>query len=191
MKTSSWFALASVSAFLLLTAGCASAPSEPPRAPQPAKSIDVAKFYTGRWYEIARTPMKITDGCVAGTTDYSRDHKGTLIDTDACRQGSPDGKVRIFAGPTTILDATTNAKVSVRYTVFGVFPASKTYWMLDRGDDYDWFIVADPAFDNLSLFTREPRPDKARVEVLAARAKALGYDVSKLEYPAQFPPGQH
>ncbi len=43
------------------------------RAPEPAKPIDAARFYVGRWYEIARTPMSLTKDCVAGTTDYLRD----------------------------------------------------------------------------------------------------------------------
>jgi apolipoprotein D and lipocalin family protein len=62
--------------------------------------------------------------------------------------------------------------------------------MLDHGDDYRWFIVSDPAFKNLSLFTRAPRPPADEVKQLAARAQALGYDVTKLEYPTQFPAGE-
>ena len=177
-------------AALLLTA-CASMSDEAPLAPQPAKPIEAARFYTGRWYEIARTPMKLTDGCVAGTTDYSTNADGKLIDTDACRDGSPEGKVKTFAGPVTILDPATNAKVSVRYEVLGVIPVSKTYWMLDHGDDYGWFITSDPQFKNVSFFTRDPRPSKEQVAALTARVRALGYDASKLEYPANFPPGEH
>jgi apolipoprotein D and lipocalin family protein len=83
-----------------------------------------------------------------------------------------------------------NNKVSVGYKVFGVFTANVTYWMLDHGDDYQWFIVSDPHFKNVSLFTRSPRPSKEQVAALTQRAQALGYDTSKLEYPTQFPPGE-
>jgi lipocalin len=62
--------------------------------------------------------------------------------------------------------------------------------MLDHGDDYQWFIVSDPELKMLSLFTRTPRPPKEEVDALLARAKTTGYDVSKLEFPTQFPPGQ-
>jgi apolipoprotein D and lipocalin family protein len=170
-------------------AACAMAPAIPV-APQPARSIDAARFYTGRWYEIARTPMRLTDGCVAGTTDYSRDASGRLHDFDACHMDTPEGKEKSYQGPVSILNPGENNKVMVHYHVFyGIFTVSKTYWMLDHGADYDWFIVTDPGFKTMSIFTRTPRPSAAEVEDLTARARALSYDTSKLEYPTQFPPG--
>ncbi len=174
---------------MLCLAGCADTAA--PLAPQPAKPIDASRFFTGRWYEIARTPMNLTTNCVAGTTDYFNNANGRLIDRDACRMNTPDGKEKVYQGPVTILDPGDNNKVSVSYTVYGFIPVSRTYWMIDHGDDYSWFIVTDPAFDNLSLFTRVPRPSTAQVAALAARARALGYDTDKLEYPTEFPPGQH
>ena len=172
------------------TAGCASmSGAEATKAPEPAKPIDVARFYTGRWYEIARTPMSLTKDCVAGTTDYAPARDGRIIDTDACRMGSPAGPVKTFAGQVDILNPGMNTKVRVTYVVFGLLPAPRTYWMLDHGDDYGWFIVSDPAFKNLSLFTRSPRPSADEVAQVKARAQALGYDTAKLEYPAQFPAG--
>jgi len=181
--------LALAAALATSVAACAGM-DEAPRAPQPARPIDTARFYTGRWYEIARTPMKLTDGCVSGTTDYYRGADGGLIDRDACRKDTPEGQEKLFAGPATILNPGENTKVSVHYKVFGVFTVSKTYWMLDHGDDYRWFIVSDPAFKSVSLFTRAPRPQPAEVQALAARAQALGYDTGKLEYPTPFPPGE-
>ncbi len=53
--------------------------------------------------------------------------------------------------------------------------------------DYQWFIVANPAFTNVSVFTRSARPDVALVGMLTARLRALGYDPAKLEFPTQFP----
>lgn len=168
----------------LTVAACASiGSSETPRAPQPLKPVDQASFYTGRWYEIARTPMKLTDGCVAGTTDFSLDAGGRLIDLDACRMGSPKGEVKSFGGPIDLLDAT-NAKFRVNYKVFGLFTAPRTYWVLDHGDD--WFITADPKFETVALFTRAAQPGRDTVQMLTRRAAELGYDVSKLEYPEQF-----
>ncbi len=170
-------------------AGCASTTA--PLAPQPAKPIVASQFFTGRWYEIARTPMDLTTNCVAGTTDYYTNASGTLIDRDACRMDTPDGKEKVYQGPVTILNPGGNNKVSVSYTVYGFIPVSRTYWMIDHADDYSWFIVTNPAFNNLSLFTRTPRPAKAEVAALTARAQALGYDTTKLEYPTEFAPGQH
>jgi apolipoprotein D and lipocalin family protein len=159
------------------------------RAPQPARPVDPALFFRGRWHEIGRTPMKLTDGCVAGTTDYYRDAKGRLIQDDACRRQTPAGPLKSFAGPVTILDRKANTKFRVTYKVFKVLPAPRSYWVLDHADDYAWFIASDPSFDYLGLFTRAANPDPALVEQLIDRAKALGYETSRLEFPAQFPPG--
>ena len=187
------WALAAIflSAAVVTAAVRANSADQRQRAPEPLKPIDVSRFFTGRWYEIARTPMKITNGCVAGTTDYFNDSHGRLIDKDACREATPAGKEKVFQGPVTILNPGQNNKVSVRYSVFfGIIPATRTYWMLDHGDDYDWFIVSDPEFKNLSFFTRSPRPSSDEVSSLTAKAKGFGYDTSLLEYPTQFPPGQ-
>jgi apolipoprotein D and lipocalin family protein len=175
----------------LLLAACASmsAPSGPETAPQPAYAVDEARFFTGRWYEIARTPMKLTDGCVAGTTDYLRDDAGRLIDKDACRKGTPEGHEKAFTGSVTFLNPE-KTKMRVDYKVLGLFSAPRTWWILDHDETYGWFVVSDPQFQNVSLFSRNARPSASELAMLNGKAKALGYDVSKLEYPAQFTAGQ-
>ena len=172
-----------------LLAGCAGG-SGKIAAPQPAKPIDAERFYDGRWYEIARTPLSVTDGCVAGTTDFVRGTDGRLIERDLCRMGSPDGKEKVFEGPVTILDPGTNAKIQVRYIVFGVLPVTKTYWMLDHDADYRWFITADPPFENVAILTRAARPPQAEIDALTNRVRQLGYDPAKLEFPTLFPAGR-
>ena len=70
---------------LALSAACATAAvAAPPIAPEPAKRVDATTFFAGRWYEIGRTPMSLTDGCVAGYTDYLRTGGG-LVERDGCR----------------------------------------------------------------------------------------------------------
>jgi apolipoprotein D and lipocalin family protein len=78
------------------------------------------------------------------------------------------------------MDPGTNAKLRVRY-VGGLI--TWDYWVLDHAEDYSWFISADPTFDKLWIYTREV-PDAAERAALVARAAALGYDVSRLEFPA-------
>jgi apolipoprotein D and lipocalin family protein len=158
------------------------------QAPEPARSIDAASFFTGRWYEIGRDPQKLTDGCVAGTTDYLNDGKGGLLDRDACHAGSPAGKEKVIGGPLTILNPGQNTKVQVSYRLFGFVPIARTYWILDHGDG--WFIQADPTLAHINIYTRDPRPPAAQVAELTAKVKSFGYDPAKLEFPAMFPPGQ-
>ena len=155
------------------------------QAPEPSKRIDVERFYAGRWHEIARRPMSITDGCVAGATDYSRGRGGEIRVLDSCREGNPNGPWKTIGGPGTILDPGVNAKLRVDYVLYGVIPIRRDYWVLDRAADYSWFISADPSFKDLFIFTRSPRLRASTLRGLVARARALGYDVRRLEFPEQ------
>lgn len=171
-----------LAAALVLSLGaCVTAPSpEEVRAPQPAKTIDAERFYTGRWLEIARLPMGMTDGCVAGASNYTLVGETRVDVRDTCQVGTPQGKERAIGGRGQIMDPGTNAKMRVRYLAGFV---TWDYWVLDRADDYSWFISADPTFDKLWIYAREV-PSQAEREALTARAAALGYDVSRLEFPA-------
>ncbi len=154
------------------------APAALAAAPQPAKAVDFARFYQGRWIEIGRRPMLLTNNCVAGTTDYRIEGHGKVAVVDSCRRDTPQGKLVALEGKGTILDPGTNAKLRVRYN----FLVTWDYWVLDHADDYSWFISADPKFKNLWIYTRAtPSPDE--LKGLIGRAKALGYDTDKLEFP--------
>ncbi len=176
-------------AALLSLSACAS-PEMAPLAPQPLRSVDAQRFFTGRWYEIGRTPMGITNGCVAGSTDYSVNASGQIHQFDACHMNTPMGEEKSIQGDVTILDPGMNTKTLVHYHVFyGIIPINHTYWIIDHGVNYDWFIFSDPSFQNINIYTRTPRPPAELVRTLTARVKALGYDTSKLEFPTEFPPG--
>ena len=158
--------------------------AEPAKAP-PVKPVDAAKFYTGRWIEIGRRPMKLTDGCVAGATNYLPQGGVKVKVVDTCTDKTPPGKLKSIGGPGTIKDPGTNAKLHVSYRLFGFFPVGRDYWVRDHDDAYTWFISSNPAFTDLWIYTREARPDPALVDSLVKKAAAMGYDVSKLEFPAQ------
>jgi apolipoprotein D and lipocalin family protein len=166
---------------LALAAACATAAvAAPPIAPEPAKPVDAATFFAGRWYEIGRTPMSLTDGCVAGYTDYLKTGEA-LTQRDACRDKTPAGKEKVIGGPLKILNPGQNTKVHVSYRLFGVVPIAREYWMLDHGDG--WFIQATPAMDMINIYTRDAHPSAALIAELTARTKTLGYDPAKLEFP--------
>jgi apolipoprotein D and lipocalin family protein len=167
--------------FVLAGGGAAGARAS---APEPETRIDTARFYAGTWYEIGRRPMSLTNGCVAGGTTYSLGGDGAVTVLDFCHQGSPTGALRTIGGPARIVDPGSNAKLHVSYRFFGVFPIARDYWVLARADDYSWFISADPSFHDLWIYTRAPHPSPADIAALIARAKALGYDTSLLEFPA-------
>lgn len=169
--------LALVLAALTLTWG---APAGAATAPEPLKPVDPNQLYQGKWLEIARRPMLITDGCVAGSTTYARRADGKVDVLDACRRGGVTGKLAEIRGVGALTDPPTAAKLHVKYNLF----VQWDYWILDHADDYSWFISANPQFDKLWIYTRKA-PTQAQLDSLIARARALGYDTSRLEYPAQ------
>lgn len=167
---------------LVLTLGaCATAPSmSETRAPQPLKPVDAQRLWSGRWHEVARLPMKITDGCVAGASHYDFSPPTRIAVRDTCQVGTPQGREKAIEGRGEILDPGMNAKLRVKY-LWGFI--TWDYWVLDRAEDYSWFISSDPTFDKLFIYTREvPTPDQ--LARLTRRAGELGYDVSRLEFPA-------
>jgi len=175
--------VAALSAALL--SGCMSMAGGVGKAPEPRKRIDAARFYTGLWHEIGRRPMSITDGCVAGATEYKPGAGGAVEVLDSCRMGTPEGELKTIGGPGRILDPGVNAKLRVDYRLYGFIPVTRDYWVLDRAEDYSWFISADPDFRDLYIFTRSPRIGEPQRRGLVERARALGYDVTKLEFPEQ------
>lgn len=184
MKAST--SLLALTAAASLAAGTAHAADAKTRAPEPSHQIDVESFYAGSWKEIARTPMKITDGCVAGETRFEKDDKGKLIDRDSCRVGDPvAGEEKVFAGPVKILNPGSNTKFSTSYKVAKLFSVKREYWVLDSGQN--WFIVSNPDFTEAGIFTRTTQPSQATKDQLSGRLKALGFDTAKLEWPAQPP----
>jgi len=137
--------------------------------------------YSGTWLEIARRPMWITDGCVAGFTTYHAGNSSEEIEVlDGCHDdGTPSGKLKTVKGKGHLLDADVKrAKLQVRYPFFITY----NYWVLYVSPDKRWFISADPHLDNLWIYARR-RPTKHLLSVMVRKARALGYDVSKLEFP--------
>jgi apolipoprotein D and lipocalin family protein len=129
--------------------------------------------------------MKLTDGCVAGTTEYKPVNATRIEVRDTCRVGTPTGKLKAIGGPGTILDPGANARLRVSYRFLGLIPVNRDYWVLDHDDAYSWFISRDPSFENLWIYTRDPHVDPTTLKSLVDRAKAFGYDTTKLEFPAQ------
>lgn len=167
-----------------LIAGLSLAGGAMAASPQPTKPVDPARFFTGRWYEIGRKPQALTNGCVAGWTEYSPGEKGRVAVLDACHDKTPGGKLKTLGGPADILDTASHAKLLVHYR-FGILPIPKEYWILDHDEDYTWFIEASPSFDELWIYTRAANPSPELLQSLIGRAKGFGYDTNRLEFPTQ------
>ncbi|MCJ8151921.1 MULTISPECIES: lipocalin family protein [Shinella] len=136
--------------------------------------------YTGTWLEIGRTPMLLTDGCVAGYSTYRRgETPDEVLIEDGCHVDTPKGRLKTVKGTGKIEDyGATNARMRVRYPLLITFK----YWVLYKSPDKTWFISSSPSMTNLWIYSRTV-PSKARLQRMVLKAKELGYDVRKLEFP--------
>jgi len=152
----------------------------PPAAP--TKPVEL-QHYVGKWYEIARVPNHFEHGkdCDAPTADYEQDAKGAVTVVQVCHVNTPTGPEKVYHATAKILDPGMNAKFKLTYFVF----LSKEYWVLDHAPDYKWAIVGDPTGKFLWLFSRQATLPADVKDAVLARAKALGYDTGRLEFPGQ------
>ncbi len=147
-------------------------------APPPAKAVS-ADFYSGRWYEIARTPNFGQRDCQAPTTDFTAE--GTRFKVlQVCHRGAPSGPEKTFSTRGQILDGSRNTRFTMSF-LGGL--RKQEYWVLDCADDHGWAIMATPGGHYVWLIARKPSMPAAEKAAALARVKALGYD--HLEFPEQ------
>jgi apolipoprotein D and lipocalin family protein len=163
----------------LLGLGCGAAAPPPPTVP----TVDLQR-YSGRWYEIARLPFRIQDGCHATTATYSSNPDGTIRVENRCLDRSFTGKERLAVGKAWVVEASTNAKLKVQF----FWPFRGDYWVLGLGPAYDWALVGDPARRYMWILSRTPQLPGPTYDAILALARGRGYDVSRLLRTPQ-PPG--
>lgn len=151
-------------------------------APQPTKAI-AASFYSGTWYEIARTPNSNQKDCQAPTSQFTSAAGGKYLMTQTCRKGSPSGAAKVFKAEGQIVPGSGNAKFKAKF--FGV--VNQEYWILDANADGGWAIMATPGGNYVWLMSRKAVMAPATKAAAIARIKALGYNTAKLEMPRQPP----
>jgi len=149
-------------------------------APQPTRAVSAA-FYSGRWYEIARTPNSNQRDCQAPTSEFAGGSGGRYQIVQTCHRGSANGAPKVFKSTAALVPGTQNAKFTV--TFFGL--AKQEYWVLDCSGDGAWAIMATPGGNYVWLLSRKPVMSPAAEAQALNRISALGYDARKLELPKQ------
>lgn len=154
-----------------LMAGSAWAGAKPPAKPAPAT------FFSGRWYEIARTPNAGQRNCQAPTTNFTA--QGTSFKVrQVCHRGSPRGAQKVFSTSGRIIPNSQNTRFTMSF-LGGL--KKQEYWILDSAADDSWGIMATPGGNYVWLLSRTPELPAATKAVAIERVKALGYQ--KLEFP--------
>ena len=183
MKLASVGAAAFFAALGLGLAGAAAAAPPPPRAApaQPAKPV-AANLYTGRWYEIARTPNKMQADCQGATTEFSGWAAGVFKAVQTCHKGAPSGPAQVTKVDGKVLPASQNAKMQLAM-LGGLI--SQQYWILDHADNNRWLIMCTANQRYVWLLSRAPvltAPEKAEAY---ARLQQLGFSLARLAFTQQ------
>ncbi|MEJ2815160.1 lipocalin family protein [Caulobacter sp. CCG-8] len=165
----------------LLAAGLFAGGGALAAAKPPAKAIPTS-FYSGKWYEIARTPNAGQRDCEAPTTEFTGKGADGFAVHQVCRRGSASGAAKAFDTTGKILAGSQNTRFTMSF-LGGL--KKQEYWVLDCADDHSWAIMATPGGNYVWLLARRPvLSDGVKAQALE-RVKSLGY--AKLEYPQQPP----
>ena len=144
-------------------------------------SVDLSR-YAGTWYEIARLPMWFQRHCVDSKAMYSSRPDGAVGVHNECVTDT--GKVDKAEGVATVVDAKTNARLTVVFDNWfaRLFGSSRegNYWILDLDPEYRTAVVGTPDRRFLWILSRTPQLDEATYRRLVERAQQLGYPVSDL-----------
>lgn len=176
MKT---FSFAVAATLCLILPACAGV-DQKDRLPT-VSSVDLAR-YAGTWYEIARLPMRFQRHCVDLKAIYTNRSDGSVGVHNECVTDS--GGVEQAEGVATVLDTTTNARLTVVFdNVFARLLGSSregNYWILDLDPEYRTALVGTPDRRYLWMLSRAPQLDEATYRSLVERARRLGFSVSDL-----------
>ena len=149
------------------------------------KSFD-ANQYLGTWYEIARLDHSFERGLDKVTATYSlRDDGGIKVinrgfDVKAKEWKEAEGKAYFIDAPNE--DKTNTGRLKVSF--FGPFYGAYNIIELDK-PYYNYVMVCGPNFEYLWILSRTPQLAYPIKQHLVAKAKELGFDVSKLIYVTQ------
>lgn len=153
-------------------------------APQDVRTVDRVDLdrYLGEWHEVARFPNRFQKHCVADVmASYARRGDGRIDVVNRCRR--EDGSLDEARGVARVVDASTNAKLEVRFAPAWLswLPAVwGDYWIIGLADDYSWATVGSPDRDYLWILARTETLDDATYEAAVAAARANGFAVERL-----------
>lgn len=150
-------------------------------AHKPVRAVS-SDLYSGRWYEIARTPNSMQKDCQGATSDFQGFARGVFTVVETCHRGSPTGRVKIVRARAKIVPSSENTRFRMSF-VGGLI--HQEYWILDHADDDSWAVMATPGGNYVWLLSRRPSLPPTVQAAALARVGALGYAPSRLIFPAQ------
>lgn len=156
---------------LLLLMGCVGIPE----GVKPVTDFNV-KRYLGKWYEIARLDHSFERGLSRVTAEYSlREdggvgvlNRGYSAKEDSWKEA--EGKAYFVKG---------SDQGYLKVSFFGPFYGAYIVFDLDH-EHYQYALVCGPDKSYLWILARKPKLDQHLKDSLTAKAKASGFDTSRL-----------
>jgi len=158
-------------AFTLFLMGCVGVPDNV----KPIDNFELKK-YLGKWYEIVRLDHSFERGLTYVTADYSlRDDGGVRV----LNRGfsAKNNSWKEAEGKAYFVNKPNQGYLKVSF--FGPFYGSYIIFALDHAD-YQYSLVSGPNKSYLWLLSRSPVLKKDIKNMLIEKAKASGFDTSKL-----------
>jgi len=148
-----------------------------PEGVKPVANFKVEK-YLGKWYEIARLDHSFEQGLTRVTANYTLREDGGLrvinrgYSAKENRWKEAEGKAYFVKG---------SDQGYLKVSFFGPFYGAYIVFELDH-ENYQYSLVSGPDRSYLWLLARGPEIGEDIKHILIAKAKALGFDTSKLIY---------
>ncbi|MGD9981351.1 MAG: lipocalin family protein [Hyphomonadaceae bacterium] len=149
--------------------------------PLPVAPIEQQR-YLGLWHEQARLPNRFEQGCQRATAEYALRDDGMISVVNTCIDQR--GERRVARGRARSAGEAGEGKLEVSF--FGPFWAD--YWVLDRGESYEWSIVGEPEGRYLWLLTRDETITPERRAAFERRITELGYRPAELVWAGDTSP---
>lgn len=161
--------------------GCAGIPENV----RPVDNFELNR-YLGTWYEIARLDHSFERGLTHVTAEYSmRDDDGVRVLNRG--YSAKDNAWKAVEGKAYFVEGADRGYLKVSF--FGPFYGSYVVFGLDH-EHYQYSLVSGPSKSYLWILARKPVLDEAINTRLMEKAKAAGFDTSKLIFVAHdAPPG--
>ena len=167
-----------IGALLAAAASCATSQAS---SVEVVARVDLSR-YMGTWYEIARLPLKVQEGCQGTTATYTRGKGDELLVLNRCKRGD---KLVEAQGKAWVVDAQTQAKLKVQF----FWPFRGDYWILGLDEDYRWALVGSPDRRYMWVLSRTPTLSEPTLTSILSLARRRGFDLERLIYTPQ-PSGQ-
>lgn len=142
------------------------------------KSVD-AKKYSGLWYEIARLPFSIQEGCSCTTAEYQIINEVEFSVVNKCLK---EGEWDVAEGKAFVVENSNNSKLLVQF----FWPFKGDYWIIDLDEqNYSYAVVGTPSRKYMWILSRTKKLNDTILANILRTAAAKGFDTTKLIFTDQ------